>query len=84
MADATRMIPKRTALTIVCIFPPRKICATIDANDEASDPPFASAQRYAFSRGLVPGIDAFGTQAIAHASSVGEKSLSPGTPVRNS
>ena len=35
-------------------------------------PPFASARRYAFSRGLVPGIDAFCTQAIAHASLVGE------------
>jgi hypothetical protein len=35
-------------------------------------PPFASARRYAFSRGLVPGIDAFCTQAIADASLVGE------------
>jgi hypothetical protein len=30
-------------------------------------PPFASARRYAFSRGLVPGIDAFCPQAIADA-----------------
>jgi len=29
--------------------------------------PLALVQRYAFSRGLVPGIDASCTQAIAHA-----------------
>jgi hypothetical protein len=38
-------------------------------------PPFSSARRYAFSRGLVPGIDAFCPQAIADASLVGEKSI---------